>query len=312
MLMDQNTNSPVSTWQAWMLASRPKTLFAAAAPVITGTALAFYEGGLHIPSAVAALLVSLLLQIGANVANDYFDYKKGADEGDRLGPVRVTQAGYLQPEAVKRGMILIFALAALLGLYLVLRGGIWVAVVGIVSILAALAYTAGPYPLAYNGLGEVFVFIFFGLVAVLGTVYVQTLQLTRLDIWAAIPPGVLIVAILVVNNLRDLAGDRAAGKRTVAVMLGERGSVTEYGILITAAFVSAGAAILLGIAPTQTLLSWATIPLGVRLFHKMETVRGRAMNGILAGTGLLALLFSLLYGAGLMLAGLGIQLGALR
>ena len=170
MSMSSNANKPVSTGQAWLLAARPKTLFAAAAPVVTGTALAYYEGGLHWPSAVCALLVSLLLQIGANVANDYFDYKSGADQGERLGPARVTQSGYLDPDDVKRGMIMTFAIAALIGFYLIYRGGIWVAAVGAVSILAALAYTAGPYPLAYNGLGEVFVFFSCGLVATLGPV----------------------------------------------------------------------------------------------------------------------------------------------
>src|SRR5512133_3920193 len=202
--------------QVWTMASRPRTLPAAAAPVIAASAAAFASGHFDPLPALAALLGALLLQIGANFANDVFDYQKGADTAERMGPLRVTAAGLLSPRQVKAGMWVVFGLAALCGLYLALHAGWVVVIIGLLSIVTAIAYTGGPYPLGYHGLGEVAVFLFFGLAAVCGTYYVQALRLDPVAVWTAIPMGLLIVAILVVNNLRDVDTDRATGKMTLA------------------------------------------------------------------------------------------------
>lgn len=287
--------------QIWLMAARPKTLPAAAAPVIVGMATAFFQGGFHFPSALAALLGALLLQIGANLANDLFDFKKGADTHARLGPTRVTQAGLLTPQQVARGMWLTFALAALVGVYLVWRGGLPIVIIGITAILSALAYTGGPYPLGYNGLGDVFVFVYFGLAAVGGTHYVQTGNLSPLAVWAAVPPGLLIVGILVVNNLRDIETDRGAGKRTLAVRFGARGAMLEYALLMVGAYLTPLAMLVLGQGNPWVLLYWLSAPLAYRLTMQTRTLSGRALNAVLAGTGQLALLYAILFGLGLIL-----------
>ena len=218
----------LSYTQRWLIASRPKTLPAATVPVIVGTAAAFKDNVFQFGPALAALLGALLIQIGANFANDVFDYKKGADTAERLGPTRVTQAGMLSPGQVYAGMVVVFGLATLIGVYLVLVAGWAVILIGVFSILAALAYTGGPFPLGYNGLGDIFVFIFFGLVAVCGTYFVQAGTLGALAWWGALPVGFLATAILVVNNLRDVKTDRIAGKKTLAVRFGESGARAEY------------------------------------------------------------------------------------
>lgn len=217
-------SGPISTFEAWILAARPRTIPASVAPVAVGTAAAYHDGALAVLPALAALAVSMLLQVGVNLANDYFDYAGGIDSPDRLGPTRVTQSGLIEPGRVKAGMACVFCLAALMGLYLVFVGGVPILLAGIASIAAALAYSGGPYPLASHGLGDLFVFIFFGLVAVGGTYYVQALSLTPMALLVAVPPGLLITAILVVNNLRDIHTDRRSGKRTLAVILGAGGS----------------------------------------------------------------------------------------
>ncbi len=187
--------------QAWLLAARPKTLPAAMAPVVVGIALAVRDGAFALGPALAALLGALLLQVGVNVANDYHDFVAGVDQPDRLGPTRVTQSGLIPPEQVRLGMIVVFAAAALVGVYLIAVAGWPVLVIGVASIVSALAYTGGPFPLGSHGLGDLFVFIFFGLVAVAGTYYVQALTVTPLALIAAVPVGLLATAILVVNNL---------------------------------------------------------------------------------------------------------------
>ncbi|MEW6649442.1 MAG: 1,4-dihydroxy-2-naphthoate octaprenyltransferase, partial [Chloroflexota bacterium] len=194
-------NAKTGFWRVWLLAARPRTLPAAAAPVLVGSAAAFADGIFRPLPAIAALLGALLLQIGANIANDYFDFKKGADTSERVGPLRVMQAGLLSPRQVIGGMVVVFGLAALVGIYLIAVAGLPVLVIGVVSILAALAYTGGPYPLAYHGLGELFVLLFFGLAAVCGTYYVQARALNAVAVWSALPVGLLAMAILTVNNL---------------------------------------------------------------------------------------------------------------
>jgi len=290
----------ISPARAWLLAARPKTLPAALAPVLVGTALAFHDGAFALLPALAALLGALLLQIGSNFANDYFDFFKGADTHERLGPVRVTASGLITPGQLRWGMVAVFGLAALDGLYLIQVGGWPILAVGVASILAALLYTGGPFPFGYYGLGDLFVFIFFGLVAVCGTYYVQALTLTGSVVLAAVPPGLLITAILVVNNLRDIETDAKAGKRTLAVMLGRTGTRGEYRILLALAYLLP---LLLWLANGYSflvLLPWLTAPLAYRLLQETSTkVDGPALNAALAGTARLSLLFSLLLAAGL-------------
>jgi 1,4-dihydroxy-2-naphthoate octaprenyltransferase len=221
--------------RAWVLAARPKTLTAAAAPVLAGTGLAAHHGVLAWMPALAALLGALLIQIGTNLANDYYDFLRGGDTEERVGPVRVTQAGILPPEAVKRGTVAVLAAAMLVGVYLVAVAGWPIVLIGLTSIACAVLYTGGPYPLAYHGLGDVFVFVFFGLIAVGGTYFVQGLEWPP-DAWlAGAGLGALNTAILVVNNLRDIETDAKAGKRTLAVRLGPAGTKAEYVLLLLVA-----------------------------------------------------------------------------
>ncbi|HEY3668754.1 MAG TPA: 1,4-dihydroxy-2-naphthoate octaprenyltransferase, partial [Polyangiaceae bacterium] len=197
---------------AWVLASRPKTLSAAAVPVLVGTACASARGPVRWGTALASLLGALLLQVGANFANDVFDYEKGADTAARLGPTRAVQAGLISAKSMRRGMTLVFLAALALGLYLTSVAGPIILLIGCASIASAIAYTGGPYPLGYHGLGDVFVFVFFGLVAVCGTVFVELGSVPGLAIWCSLPVGALATAILVVNNLRDRETDLGAGK----------------------------------------------------------------------------------------------------
>ncbi len=294
----------LSQRQAWLLAARPRTLPAAVAPVLVGVALALADGVFAPLPALAALLGALLLQVGVNLANDYFDYVKGVDMAGRKGPLRVTHSGLIAPERVRLGMGVIFGLAVLVGLYLVVVGGWPVLAIGLASILAALAYSGGPFPLASHGLGDLFVFIFFGLVAVCGTYYVQAQALTALAVLVAVPVGLLITAILVVNNLRDIDTDRRAGKRTLAVILGERGARVEFVALLAAAYALPPGLWLAGMLSAWALLPWLTIPLAVRLVAALRryAADGPAMNRALAGTARLTLAFSLLFALAILVS----------
>ncbi|HYP87896.1 MAG TPA: 1,4-dihydroxy-2-naphthoate polyprenyltransferase, partial [Polyangiaceae bacterium] len=221
---------------SWVLAARPKTLSAASVPVLVGSACAFALESFRWGPALAALGGALLLQIGANFANDVYDYEKGADTAERLGPTRAVQAGLISPAAMKQGMYAVFALSLLIGAYLTWVAGPVILAIGLVSIASAIAYTGGPYPLGYNGLGDVFVFFFFGLVAVCGTVFVQGGQVPALALWCSLPVGALATAILVVNNLRDCEQDAQVGKRTLAVRWGRRAVIFEYCLLLALAY----------------------------------------------------------------------------
>jgi 1,4-dihydroxy-2-naphthoate octaprenyltransferase len=282
-------------WNAWKLAIRPRTLPAAAAGVLMGTALAWRDGFFQLAASLACLCTALLLQIGSNLANDVFDFERGADTPERLGPVRVTQAGLLTSSQVKRGMIVVFALAALLGSYLVSLGGWRILLVGVAAIASAIAYTGGPFPLGYYGLGDLFVFLFFGLAAVAGTYYVQAGFTSAAAWWMAIPPGLIITAILVVNNLRDLENDRKAGKHTLAVMLGERATKTQYLICMIVAYLIIPFVILLGVVSWSALLTWISLPLAIKIAQIFLTQKGNPLNVALGGTGQVALLFSILF-----------------
>lgn len=293
-----------SAWKAWILAARPRTLPAAAAPVLAASALAWYDGVLRPLPALAALAGALLLQIGANLANDFMDHERGTDNPLRLGPTRVTAAGLLPARTVKIGTAIVFALAALCGLYLALEAGWVVVAIGVAAIAAALAYTGGPYPLGYNGLGEVFVFLFFGLAAVMGTYYVQARTVTWNAFWLSLPLGLLIVAILVVNNLRDLEGDRSAGKRTQAVRHGAAWTKKEYTACLWGAFLSIPIAVVGGWFPWTVFAVLGAVPLAMRLVRAVHQDTGRKLNQTLAGTGNLTLIFAALAGLGFVISGL--------
>jgi 1,4-dihydroxy-2-naphthoate octaprenyltransferase len=301
--MSQKQSGNMSTLEAWILATRPKTLPAAVAPVCVGSAMAFADQRFAFLPAVAALAVALLLQIGVNLANDYFDYVKGIDTRERLGPARVSQSGLIPSATVRGAMISILLLALIPGLYLAFIGGWAVIIIGIASIIAALAYSGGPFPLASHGLGDLFVFIFFGLVAVCGTYYVQALRLTPLAVMMGCIVGLMISAILVVNNLRDIHTDRRAGKRTLAVILGKRASKIEYTLLHACAYVLPIIIWLLNFAGAWILLPVLTIPLAVALGRGVwKSSGGTELNLTLAKTAALALVFSLLLSVGLILS----------
>jgi 1,4-dihydroxy-2-naphthoate octaprenyltransferase len=296
-----NLSEKAFDWNTWGLAVRLRTLPAAAAGVITGSALAWFDGYFHPAAALACLLTAILLQIGSNLANDVFDFERGTDTAERAGPVRVTQAGLLTPTQVKLGMLVVFGLAALCGLYLAWLGGWPIIILGLAAIVSAIAYTGGPFPLGYYGLGDLFVFIFFGLASVAGTYYVQAGFISTAAWWMAVPPGLIITAILVVNNLRDLENDRKAGKRTLAVILGERGSKVEYLACMIVAYLMIPLAVLLNVVPWLSLLTWLSLPLAIRTARIVLTQKGRPLNAALAGTGQVALLFSILFWIGLLL-----------
>lgn len=283
----------------WLTATRPKTLWAAVAPVIIGVSLAYSDNLLHVPSALAALAGALLIQIGTNYANDYYDYKHGADTESRLGPVRATQSGLVTPGEMKRAFIIVFALAFVIGIYLIWRGGAPVLAIGIASILFGIAYTGGPYPLGYHGFGDIAVFVFFGPVAVGGTYYVQTLDINRLVILAGIAPGLLSLAILTVNNLRDLDADRQAGKKTTAVRFGRSYTKFQYLTAIVAACLMPVALYLISgvhFYSTGTILVLIiAIPSILKIFRNDH---GEALNKVLADTGKILILFSLVFSAG--------------
>ena len=298
--------------RTWLLAIRPATLPAAAAGVAVGLGAALAIGTpFRVDTAAGCLVVALLLQVLANLGNDLSDHRRGADTPDRAGPTRVAAAGLVTERQLEAAILLVTGLAGVIGLWLVLVGGPVLLALGGLAIVAALAYTGGPFPYGYRALGEVFVFVFFGLVAVVGTAYLQALRVEPLFLVASIPAGALITAILVVNNLRDIPTDAAAGKRTLAVILGRRRTVAEYALLLVLAYtvdvltVPLGSGVRWGPLAVAAWLPLLTIPMALPL---LRTVRGfeepRELNAVLKGTARLALAFSLLFAVGLALAGL--------
>jgi 1,4-dihydroxy-2-naphthoate polyprenyltransferase len=291
----------LNIFQIGVMAARPKTLPAAAAPVIAGVGVAIHLGAFRAGPALAALLGALFLQIAANYANDVFDFQKGVDTHARLGPTRVTQAGLFTPRQTLIGMWLFFGLAALCGVYLASQAGWPVIVAGLLAILVAIAYTGGPFPLGYNGLGEIFVFLFFGLVAVCGTVYVQAGQIPAIAVWAAIPMGLLADGILSINNLRDLDTDLASGKRTIAARFGLAVARAVYAGELALAFLAPLVMVVLRIANPWALLCWGAVVLAVPLVKMAYTERGRPLNKALAGTGQMELVFGVLFAIGMLI-----------
>ena len=286
---------------AWMLAARPATLTAAFAPVAVGTACAWRVGGFRWDAALAALLGAFLIQIATNFANDMFDFEKGADTEERLGPTRAAQAGLLSVAQLRRGIIVSFAIALGTGLYLTWIAGPAVVVIGLASMAAGLAYTGGPFPLAYNGLGDVFVMAFFGFVAVCGTAFVQALYVPEIAWLASIPIGALATGILVVNNVRDFEGDRRAGKTTLVVRFGRSSGVREYGLLLLVSYAIPIVLYVLGWSSAWVCLPLLTLPWALRLFESVTNDRGVALNQTLAGTAKLLSVFGVLLGIGIVL-----------
>ncbi len=290
--------SAPSPLAAWALAARPRTLVAGLVPVAVGSALAFRDHGFVPPVALAALAGALLIQVGTNLANDYFDFRRGADTSDRVGPPRASQQGWLEPEAVFRGALLCFALATAIGGYLVAVGGWPLLAIGVASVAAGYLYTGGPWPLGYLGLGEVFVLAFFGFVAVGGTYLVQRGHLSADLIFGALAVGAPGVALLAVNNLRDRETDARVSKRTLVVRFGAGFGRAEYlaALAVTAAAPVAG--VLSGRLSLTALASLLALPLAVPALRLVFTARGAALNQALAATARFQLVFGLLFAWG--------------
>lgn len=293
----------MSGFRIWLMAARPRTLPAAVAPVLVGTALAGFAHVFHPLRFLAALLSALFIQVGTNLSNDYSDARRGADAEDRLGPVRVTAGGLVPPRQVLVATYVSFGLAVLFGIYLIAVAGWELLLVGAASILAGVAYTGGPRPYGYEGLGELFVFLFFGIVAVAGSYFVQVQTLSWEAFALAVPVGLLAAGILVVNNIRDIDSDRRAGKRTMAVKLGRERTRVMFAAIVYLAYLLAPVTWVFGPTTAWVLLPWLTLPLAASL---IRVVRGRtdgpSLNGALAQSGMLQLSFCLLLSAGLLLS----------
>ncbi len=285
-------------FSAWVLAARPKTLPAAIAPVVIGSAIAFHDAGnIHWPSFAFALIGAILIQIGTNFANDYFDFVKGTDTAERIGPTRATQAGLIKPATMRLAFIVAFVLALLPGAYIIYRGGWPYLAIGIVSIICGILYTGGPFPLGYLGLGDVFVLVFFGPVAVCGTYYLHVLDLTRDVFVASLAPGLISCALLTVNNLRDVNQDRIGNKRTLAVRFGRGFARAEYVLCV----VIACAAIPIYFAAISRNYWFLVVPVICSLVARspftavLRSVEGPTLNNALASTGKLLLVFSVVF-----------------
>lgn len=287
----------------WMLAARPKTLWAGSGPVFMGTAMAAADSAFHPAAALCALLGALLIQIGTNFANDYFDFIKGTDTAERIGPTRATQAGLVTPAQMRNATITVFALAFLAGLYLVYRGGAPILVLGVISILCGVLYTGGPFPLGYLGLGDLFVLLFFGPVAVGGTYYVQALALPAAPLIAGLAPGLISCAILTANNLRDADGDVKTGKRTLAVRFGKPFARAEFLLALLIGILAVPAALVLGdVSKIGCLLACAAfLPAISPIKTVLSRTEGAPLNNVLAQTGKVLLIFSVLFSIGWLL-----------
>lgn len=283
------------------MAIRPKTLPASVAPVLIGTAMAFGDGIHHFPTAFVCLFAALAIQIGTNLANDYYDFQRGTDTAERVGPIRATQAGLVRPVTMKAAFIFAFLLSGLACVWLVQRGGWPIAVLGVLAVLSGIFYTAGPYPLGYLGLGEIFVFIFFGPVAVAGTYYVQSLEINTAVLLAGVSPGLLSVGILAVNNLRDMETDRKSGKMTLAARWGRSFALSEYLFCVIASALMP-VLIYIWIEDHAGILACVLINLlAIPVIKTVFTQPGASLNRALASTGKLLLIYSVLFAIGWIL-----------
>lgn len=287
-------------FQSWLLASRPKTLLASVVPVAVGSALAIAENKFVPLSSVIALICSVLIQTGTNFVNDLYDFLKGADNEKRKGPERVLASGWISVTEMKAAVILVFLISFLLGLYLVYAGGAIVLIIGVLSITAGIAYTAGPFPLAYNGLGDIFVFLFFGLVGTMGTYYVQAHNFSLLSFLASIPVGALITNILVVNNYRDIEEDRAASKKTLIVIFGRSFAKFEYVFFILISFLIPAIFYLNFNFSSWIFLPYLSLPVAINLIKMLFTLDGLELNRTLELSAKLSALFGLLFSLGLV------------
>jgi len=285
----------------WILASRPKTLLAAVVPVMVGSALAFSMKKFFLPYSIIALLCSMLIQIGTNFTNDLYDYLKGSDTIQRKGPRRVLASGLISVKEMKLAIILVFGLTFLLGLYFVFSVGILILWVGIFSIFAGIIYTAGPFPLAYNGLGDIFVFIFFGIIGTMGTFYLHTKEISFIAFLLSIPVGALITNILVVNNFRDIEEDRAANKRTLAVILGKTFSRWQFILLILISYITSFVLYFYYDYSIWIFLPLTTIPISLILIKMLNTLKGEELNRTLELSAKFSGLYGLLLSIGLIL-----------
>jgi 1,4-dihydroxy-2-naphthoate octaprenyltransferase len=292
-----------SKFQLWLSASRPKTLAAAVVPVLVGASIAWYDEMFRMDTTLVALFCAFAIQIGTNFANDYFDFVKGADTDERLGFERATASGLITPESMKNATIITMLTAFIAGLYLVWIGGWIVLIIGLSSLLFGVLYTGGPYPLGYNGLGDIFVFIFFGFVAVMGTYYVNALQWSAVSAWASVPVGALCVNILVVNNLRDVDQDRIANKRTLGVLFGEEALRFEYFTMLVISYLS-----LVAIFVNYPIAYWIFLPLislpeAYRLNKLIWNNKDkRTLNETLGHTARLMFFFGVLFSAGFIIS----------
>lgn len=287
--------------RAWVLACRPATLTAAAAPVLVGTALAAYEGPILPLPFMATLFGAFALQIASNFANDVFDHEKGADTEERLGPTRAVQAGLVSPRAMKKGLALALSLAFLFGIYLVYVAGWPIVAIGLASMVSAVAYTGGPYPLGYHGLGDVFVMLFFGFVAVCGTTFVQVGSVPVLAYIGGGVLGALTTNILVVNNLRDRNTDEKAGKKTLAVRFGRKGALVEYWTLLLGSYLAPVVLVTTKQMGEAGLLPLLSFPLGLKVALGVTRNDGRALNAFLVLTARLLFVFGVLWAVGIFL-----------
>lgn len=291
-----------SKFRIWLSAARPQTLAASIVPVMVGASLAWSHYAFRMDTTLVALVCALLIQVGTNFANDYYDFVKGADTDERIGFERATALGLVSPRAMLTATITTMALAFLVGLYLVWVGGWIILVIGILSLLFGILYTGGPYPLGYNGLGDIFVFIFFGIIAVMGTYYVNALEWSTTSLLASLPVGSLCVNILVVNNLRDIHQDKISGKRTLGVLFGEKMLKMEYLILLFTAFLIPvifyhfyGYGIVI-------MLPYLALPLGWTLIKQVYYHDDkRELNKTLERTAQFMILFGLLFSIGIIL-----------
>lgn len=291
----------ISKFQSWILASRPRTLPAAVVPVMVGSALAIYEGKFFPIYSIVALVCSLLIQIGTNFSNDLYDHLKGSDTKDRKGPLRVLASGLITVNEMKLGIFIIFSLSFLLGLYLVYSVGLVILWIGILSILAGLAYTAGPFPLAYNGLGDLFVFLFFGIIGTVGTYYLHTQQFNIIALIISIPVGALITNILIVNNYRDIEEDRIAGKKTLAVILGREFSRYEFIFFILISFFVPFILHFEYDFALWIFLPYLTLPLAITLVKMLFAYTGTQLNKTLELTAKFSAMYGFLFSAGMIL-----------
>ncbi len=304
-----STRQKPRQFSAWLKAARPKTLPASTSGVLVGSALAYADKHFDLFSALAAFFVALALQIASNLANDVYDFESGADTNRTHGPLRVTSAGLLSPRQVKTGLLVVLLLASVVGVAVIMYSHQtapgawpWLSALGVFAIAASIGYTTGPFPLAKLGLGDVFVLIFFGFAATSGSYFLQTGTLKTAALLLSLGPGLIIVAILVVNNLRDIPEDRVHHKRTLAVRFGERFAKIQYLLCLTLAYAVLLITVTIRLVSPWTLLVLLTLPLAFKNLRLIWSVRGSALNAVLGGTGLLSFLWAFGFALGILLS----------